>query len=343
MASPTEEAQFLLVSPMGTTSTASKWNVAGSAILFALAATVFGLVLANYLKAKNNAASCTPENSTVTVNATCVETRIVNSTLCGNVDAPCQVPYYVPEHNVCDPQSAVGGTACDNKCYVPDAESTVCDDQGQCTGNMTECKGYCTVAADCNTSLPLNPFWVGVNDSEANVPVFWWNDCMCWANMAEQFALIMFWQQDPFDAAGDAIGAGLRCKDLLDFDFVAQYESCLDISILLLDPLVTPNEHYLNVNTTDFTHCNNQFALCSYAWNCAILNQTFFPATRRSLHEEEGEEEEVTKPAFFLDPKTRERVERPRAQEVAIRLLERAEATVKASRKRAPPFCTDVL
>ncbi len=326
---------------MGTTSTASKWTLAGAVFVTALVATVFGLVLANYLKTKGHHAVCVAENDTLVVNSTCQPTRVINDTLCGNTDDPCKVAYYLTDMNVCQPEDAPGGIPCIDKCYasVHGLPSAFCDNEGHCTGDATHCKGYCLTADECDGLLPLNPFWVGVNDSQANVPIFWWNDCMCWANMAEQFALILFWQQSVDDPAGDAIGAGLRCKDLLDFDFVEQYESCLGIDLYLLDANATPPQYYLNVNLTEHPNCHSQFAFCAYTWNCAVLNQTFFPATRRSLGEEEEAGEEDASSSFLLHPETKERVMRPRAQAAALRLLERTTHSAAEGMKRAPPDC----
>lgn len=255
---------------------AIKWAL-GNSILHSLASLALMILIIIYFGQHYHVTPrCDPLDA-ITVNATCVPERELNVN-CTQAKDPCKVPYYLPEFGTCDPQQAIGGTACNDICSVPDAVTTVCDNTGTCAPtDPTECRGYCQENADCNASLPFNTFWIGVNDSIVNVPIYWNYQCLCYLNMAEQFVLDLFWFED--DASTGVLVGGVRCVDYLDPTFAETYKDCLTMTRYLLDPTLMPIQYYLNNSGQ-----TSQFGLCVYTYNCAVLNQTaLLPAKKRSI------------------------------------------------------------
>jgi len=88
----------------------------------------------------------------------------INLNACNDYD-PCTGNYLLPDGS-CTTRPFQNGTDCSSEsyCYVDDTPATCCD--GSCTNtNVTLCKGYCQVDADCVNDIPFNPNVVEANNT----------------------------------------------------------------------------------------------------------------------------------------------------------------------------------
>jgi hypothetical protein len=198
---------------------------------------------------------------TYTLNASCVP-PIETST--------CTVGYRVSaEIDACVQQQAAPNTTCTNECYVSEATTTTCDSHGECKGQVTECRGYCTTDEECDTAIPYDTRW---DDTlayfEENERIVWSNRSMCVFNRCTLAVLDMF-EKEPASNYPVNIGSWAECQDYLEPDFVAERQNCIRIERYLIDTNLTAPQYYENNTETP-----SQFSLCMYYYACADLNQT---------------------------------------------------------------------
>jgi hypothetical protein len=224
------------------------------------------------------------ETVNVTVNSTCDDGRILEVT-CNDPQNACRLGYIIPDIDACVLEDAPTGTACSSPCYVPDAATTACDNiTGGCTGDVTECRGYCDAETDLNATIPFNDFWIGVNESASDMPIFWNYGHVCYWNRAILFVLQLWWSSNTGNT-GEPVGAYSRCEDYLALDFDTTVAAgCLDITLELLSANLTNPVHYLND-----TEAVPQFALCIYKYKCAALNQTAIEDGKKRMLPDHGE------------------------------------------------------
>lgn len=234
-----------------------------------------------------------PTPAVIAINVTCTDGRIQASNC--STPNPCEVGYYIPIDalaqdergpGACVHEQAVGGTTCDNKCYVANANSTTCDGAGGCTGDVTECGGYCTAAADCNATMPINADWVGVLSSpdfdSATRYVFWRYDYECYYNRCVLSMLVRYWGSNR-TMDHQAAAALDTCNDFLNATFVADKGDCLQSEFFLLASNMTNASHY--EGTTAYP---SQYGMCTLWYDCATMNQTAMVAKRSTETEADG-------------------------------------------------------
>ncbi len=227
--------------------------------------------------------------------ASCDDGRM-SSMSCVSAGNGCSVGYLLASEG-CVVGNATPGTACTNGCYTDEATTTTCTAAGTCVGDTTDCRGYCTAALDCNTSIPLNTDWLTQDATfEDSERILWRYQHVCHFNRCELFTLDRFITNQEDNYPTD-IGAWAQCKDFLDASFVAARENCLRIERYLIDTNLTKPSAYLN--DTEFIP---QFSICVFYYECADLNQTAVSLASNVSMTETGTPDPPPPPLIFEPP-----------------------------------------
>jgi hypothetical protein len=185
----------------------------------------------------------------------------------------CSLPYYYAAENVCRPLAAPAGTACQDACYEDGAESTQCDAHGVCTGNATDCRGHCTLDSQCNTTIPLNSFWLPESGNLFDGLQLLWNYLYeCQYNKCELFTLDLYYESEAGNTAR-VVTAYAGCLDFLDTTWSEERASCLIVEDFLLDTNFT-NAFYPPENL------QTQYRMCTFMYACATFNETAYTKKR---------------------------------------------------------------
>lgn len=181
---------------------------------------------------------------------------------------PCMLGYFLADLDVCEQRQAPTGAACQDACYVANATNTTCRGDGTCAGPPSECRGYCTADIQCNTTIPINLFWLQNVSNPAPVigpvaPVLWNYFYECQFNRCELFTLDLYWKANAIDN-GAQISAPMRCHELLDVNWTNARGSCVVAEDFLLDTNMT-NSYFPG----DAPALPHQFRMCSFYYACA--------------------------------------------------------------------------
>ena len=235
---------------------------------------VAGLFARQYRRAIAVDVACTNSSTTTTTSG---DGGVLNASCTPLGADECSVGALVTTPNdgdICLPARAPTGTACTNRCYIEGATTPACDGiTGACTGDSTECLGYCNETTNLNLTIPFDTNWMGLTDVVVPEVPFVWNYYFdCYWNSVRLFLLDVCWTTRlEGDDYGNMVGCYNDCNDYLDPDFVASgmADACLQTDDFLIDPNMTDPVRYLN----DPDHLP-QFRLCTFKYRCAALNQT---------------------------------------------------------------------
>lgn len=219
----------------------------------ALVALVIALFI---LKGDPAPVQCTGETDCV---ATSVSTGVIIEECATGND--CVVGYYLPDYGVCQQVSAPNGTNCSDVCYTEDAVTT-CNTVGLCTGHRYGCRGDCETDGHCNTSIPIDPFWLPESDNWGELLILWGYRYICFAERCELHLIDLYWQDDPSNY-GEPVGGYQRCQDYLEPEWTDERIGCLTQESFLLDTNLT-NGYFAD----DTPEHASQFRMCTFYYNC---------------------------------------------------------------------------
>jgi len=221
------------------------------------------------------------EEDNVTIALYC-DLNATISTTC-NVDAnTCLAGRYVADLGTCIQDVAFENTTCSSPCFVDGAVSAQCR-QGECViTDPTECLGWCETNADCNTSMPINEWWITavVNPSNNPTRFMYSYQYSCFLNSCRLFVLGQYAYPGREDISGQdsvivPVDARIPCKQWLNVDWLRNRTDC-----------VTEEHQLINMNLTKSISTMNstiQYDLCALEMDCAPVNDSAAGGKRRTL------------------------------------------------------------
>ena len=217
----------------------------------------------------------------------CVETLHASATSaqCPTPNA-CEQGFLNAQYQTCAYHARMDNVPCSNACYQGDAGHC---SQGECTGNVEDCRGTCAIANDCgfmsDEDVWLQKFaWALNHDPTTNFPYRLLHQSSCFFGRCALFILDIF-AASISDALGDhaynvtLLAAHLQCADYLKPDVRAAHEACLTIERFMIDPNVTrPGTIAPELSNSSLPL---QLSVCAFSWTCAETNEEMLGASRK--------------------------------------------------------------